>query len=83
MRAAMEAARARERGECAGNADGNANMWADRKKSQRQFGYDAEAEALRWCEENGYGVVASGGRKRRSWIVGAATKGFFRVVCQM
>ncbi|KAJ7882324.1 hypothetical protein B0H13DRAFT_1890919 [Mycena leptocephala] len=83
MRTAMEAARARERGECAGDADANANVWVDRKKSQQHFGDDAEAEAQRWCEQNGYGFLASGGRKRRSWIVGAGTKGFLRVVCQM
>ncbi|KAJ7619762.1 hypothetical protein DFH06DRAFT_1010944 [Mycena polygramma] len=53
MRAAMETALARERGECADDAEGNANVWADRRKSQSQFGYDAEAEAQRWLVENG------------------------------
>ncbi|KAJ7658385.1 hypothetical protein DFH06DRAFT_1408174 [Mycena polygramma] len=53
MRAAMETAIAREREECADEAEGNANVWADRRKSQRQFGYDAEAEAQRWLIENG------------------------------
>ncbi|KAJ7222831.1 hypothetical protein B0H12DRAFT_298791 [Mycena haematopus] len=52
MRAAMEAALARESGESVGDAEGNANVWADRKKSQRQFSYDAEAEAQRWWAEN-------------------------------
>ncbi|KAJ7748398.1 hypothetical protein B0H16DRAFT_1725586 [Mycena metata] len=32
--------------------DGNMNMWADRKKSQLQFCYDAEAEAERWWVEH-------------------------------
>ncbi|KAJ7509037.1 hypothetical protein B0H11DRAFT_1963569 [Mycena galericulata] len=55
MRAAMELALSRERGEepC-GDAEGNANVWADRKKSRRQFSYDAEADAQRWCIENGF-----------------------------
>ncbi|KAF8209749.1 hypothetical protein K438DRAFT_195741 [Mycena galopus ATCC 62051] len=49
MRTAMEAALALD----SGDADGNANVWADRKKSQWQFSYDAEAEAERWWAENG------------------------------
>ncbi|KAJ6506253.1 hypothetical protein C8R47DRAFT_1101678 [Mycena vitilis] len=53
MRAAMESALAREQEEFADGAEGNANVWADRKKSQSQFGYDAEAEAQRWLAENG------------------------------
>ncbi|KAJ7090626.1 hypothetical protein C8R44DRAFT_891798 [Mycena epipterygia] len=36
------------------DAEGSANVWADRKKSQRQFGYNAEADAQRWCTENGF-----------------------------
>ncbi|KAJ7195345.1 hypothetical protein GGX14DRAFT_475127 [Mycena pura] len=36
-------------------ADGCANVWADRRKSDRQFGYDADAEARRWCRDNGIG----------------------------
>ncbi|KAI0296726.1 FAD/NAD-P-binding domain-containing protein [Multifurca ochricompacta] len=36
--------------------DGNPNQWADRTKSQAQFGYDAYAEVDRWW--------ANGGRKR-------------------
>ncbi|KAJ7195381.1 FAD/NAD-P-binding domain-containing protein [Mycena pura] len=36
-------------------ADGGANVWADRRKSDQQFGYDAEAEAWRWCRDNGIG----------------------------
>ncbi|KAJ7137424.1 hypothetical protein C8R43DRAFT_1203079 [Mycena crocata] len=51
----MRSAMAAEHSKSVGDADGNANLWADRKKSQRQFGYDAEADARRWCVENGYG----------------------------
>ncbi|KAJ7195382.1 hypothetical protein GGX14DRAFT_475214, partial [Mycena pura] len=39
----------------AANADGGANVWADRRKSDQQFGYDADAEAWRWCRDNGIG----------------------------
>ncbi|KAJ7094215.1 hypothetical protein C8R44DRAFT_952015 [Mycena epipterygia] len=52
MRTAMAEALARERGEASGDAEGSANVWADRKKSQKQFGYDAEADAQRWCTEH-------------------------------
>ncbi|KAJ7796263.1 hypothetical protein B0H14DRAFT_28383 [Mycena olivaceomarginata] len=52
MRLGMAAELARESGEDVGDADGNANVWADRKKSQRQFSYDAEAEAERWWVAN-------------------------------
>ncbi|KAJ6449342.1 hypothetical protein C8R45DRAFT_1114701 [Mycena sanguinolenta] len=45
MRMAMEAALARGSGAFVDDAEGNANVWANRKKSQRQFSYDAEAEA--------------------------------------
>ncbi|KAJ6562734.1 hypothetical protein DFH09DRAFT_1247628 [Mycena vulgaris] len=43
MHAAMDSAE---------GAEGGANVWADRAKSTRQFGYDAEGEARRWCREN-------------------------------
>jgi uncharacterized protein (DUF1015 family) len=33
--------------------DGNANIWADKKKSQSQFSYDAEVEAEQWYISNG------------------------------
>ncbi|KAJ7692423.1 hypothetical protein B0H17DRAFT_1061428 [Mycena rosella] len=42
MRAAMRDAR----------GEGGANVWADRAKSARQFGYDAEREAERWFREH-------------------------------
>ncbi|TFK46276.1 FAD/NAD(P)-binding domain-containing protein [Heliocybe sulcata] len=38
------------------NHEGNPNQWADKKKSQAQFGYDADREAERWWEENGRGL---------------------------
>ncbi|KAJ7491229.1 hypothetical protein FB451DRAFT_1336955 [Mycena latifolia] len=51
----MEIALDREREISAGELDGNANMWADKKKSQRQFSYDAEPDA-EWCISNGLGT---------------------------
>ncbi|EPQ53357.1 FAD/NAD P-binding domain-containing protein [Gloeophyllum trabeum ATCC 11539] len=38
------------------NHEGNPNQWADRKKSEVQFGYDADREAERWWEEVGRGL---------------------------
>jgi salicylate hydroxylase len=32
---------------------GNANQWADKKKSDIQFGYDADEEAEKWWVANG------------------------------
>jgi salicylate hydroxylase len=49
MRAAMEVAFTQEQDEM----DGNANIWADKKKSQSQFSYDAEVEAEQWYISNG------------------------------
>ncbi|KZT51075.1 FAD/NAD(P)-binding domain-containing protein [Calocera cornea HHB12733] len=49
MRRAMEA----ELGGQALEAEGNQNQWADKKKSKKQFGYDAEAEAESWWREVG------------------------------
>ncbi|KAF7292753.1 FAD/NAD-P-binding domain-containing protein [Mycena indigotica] len=37
---------------------GNANVWADQRKNQIQFGYDAEAEATRWWNTQGYQLEA-------------------------
>ncbi|KAK7039982.1 FAD/NAD-binding domain-containing protein [Favolaschia claudopus] len=37
-----------------GAAKWNANSWADRKKLETQFNYDAEAEAERWLVENDF-----------------------------
>ncbi|KZT03048.1 FAD/NAD(P)-binding domain-containing protein [Laetiporus sulphureus 93-53] len=59
MRAAMEAEFAMLDRERAGlpvqedTMEGNPNQWADRKKSEIQFGYDADAEAERWWREVG------------------------------
>ncbi|KAJ7460934.1 hypothetical protein B0H11DRAFT_1736272 [Mycena galericulata] len=58
MRAAMELALDQERGLVSATAlDGNANIWADKKKSQIQFSYDAEVEAEQWCIANGLGLA--------------------------
>jgi salicylate hydroxylase len=55
MRAAMEAAEKELRGEPVDDvaAAGNPNQWADKKKSQVQFSYDADAEADKWWKEFG------------------------------
>ncbi|EMD31600.1 hypothetical protein CERSUDRAFT_119636 [Gelatoporia subvermispora B] len=60
MRAAMEAELSmldrERRGEAAKVEDmleGNFNQWADRRKNEKQFGYDAEAEADRWWAKHG------------------------------
>ena len=54
MRAAMEAEFRMLRGESVDVAkagDGSHNQWADRRKNQEQFDYDADAEVERWwCE---------------------------------
>ncbi|KAJ7702205.1 hypothetical protein B0H17DRAFT_1194722 [Mycena rosella] len=56
MRTAMEAALAREREIRAEDTAGNANVWADKKKSQTQFDYDAELEAEQWCTNHGFSL---------------------------
>ncbi|KAG2028420.1 hypothetical protein BDR03DRAFT_837133, partial [Suillus americanus] len=54
MRAAMEDAVRVARGEQSTLAlAGNANQWADKKKSAIQFGYDADEEAEKWWLMNG------------------------------
>jgi len=59
MREAMEDARRVARGEESTLAlAGNANQWADKKKSDMQFGYDADAEAEKWWLENGESLMA-------------------------
>ena len=65
MRAAMEAELAmleRERrgedGSLQDALEGNPNQWADRRKNEAQFGYDAEAEADRWWAEHGAEIEA-------------------------
>lgn len=45
MRAAMEVTLNETLDISAAELDRNLNMWADRKKSEGQFSYDAEAEA--------------------------------------
>ncbi|KAG2119399.1 hypothetical protein DEU56DRAFT_918564 [Suillus clintonianus] len=54
MRAAMEDAFRVARGEKSTHVlTGNANQWADKKKSDIQFGYDADEEAEKWWDANG------------------------------
>ncbi|KZO91484.1 FAD/NAD(P)-binding domain-containing protein [Calocera viscosa TUFC12733] len=55
MRQAMEA----EFSGQAGEAEGNQNQWADKKKSRLQFGYDAEGVAEGWWREEGQGELES------------------------
>lgn len=53
MREAMEDSFRIARGEESTLAlSGNANQWADKKKSSMQFGYDADAEAEKWWLAN-------------------------------
>jgi len=59
MREAMEDSFRVARGEKSTLAlSGNANQWADKKKSVIQFGYDADAEAEKWWLENGESLMA-------------------------
>lgn len=60
MRAAMEAelaiataANATGNGISEFKGEGNSNQWADRRKNEEQFGYDADKEAERWWAEKG------------------------------
>ncbi|KAG1796649.1 uncharacterized protein HD556DRAFT_1359125 [Suillus plorans] len=54
MRAAMEDALRVARGEKSTRVlTSNANQWADKTKSDIQFGYDADEEAEKWWLENG------------------------------
>lgn len=42
--------------------EGNYNQWADRRKNEQQFGYDAEAVADQWWQEHGkleIGILAN------------------------
>ncbi|EIW83381.1 FAD/NAD(P)-binding domain-containing protein [Coniophora puteana RWD-64-598 SS2] len=64
MREAMELARRAAEGgaglAAVGNA-GNANQWADERKSAIQFGYDADEEAERWWKETGERLIGKSG----------------------
>ncbi|TFK47446.1 FAD/NAD(P)-binding domain-containing protein [Heliocybe sulcata] len=58
MRQAMRMELGQEIGSVgAGGNEGNANQWADKKKSALQFGYDADEEVERWWKENGQEVL--------------------------
>ena len=59
MREAMEDSFRIARGEKSTLAlAGNANQWADKKKSDAQFGYDADAEVEKWWLANGESIMA-------------------------
>jgi salicylate hydroxylase len=59
MREAMEDSFRIARGEKSTLAlAGNANQWADKKKSDAQFGYDADAEVEKWWLANGESLMA-------------------------
>jgi salicylate hydroxylase len=54
MRAAMEESLRVARGEPRTHVlTGNANQWADKTKSDIQYGYDADEEAEKWWLANG------------------------------
>lgn len=61
MRAAMEDALRVARGEKSDVAlAGNANQWADKNKSDIQYGYDADEEAEKWWLANGDKLMSFG-----------------------
>ena len=69
MREAARRDRERETSEDEG--EGSANQWADERKNEAQFGYDADEAADRWWAEIGereigglHGVDSSGSRYR-------------------
>ena len=69
MREAAQRDREREASEDEG--EGSANQWADERKNEAQFGYDADEAADRWWAEIGereigglHGVDSSGSRYR-------------------
>ena len=65
------AQRDRERENLEDEGEGSANQWADERKNEAQFGYDADEAADRWWAEIGereigglHGVDSSGSRYR-------------------
>lgn len=54
MKVAMAEALKEYEGEIArmGEQEGNANMWADKRKNDEQFGYDADEAVDSWWREN-------------------------------
>ncbi|KAI0032304.1 FAD/NAD-P-binding domain-containing protein [Vararia minispora EC-137] len=52
----------------AGQTKGNQNQWADRAKSQIQFGYDGNAVANQWWEQHKSEVLAIKGERRLSLL---------------
>lgn len=66
MRAAMDAELARLRGERVdASGEGSSNQWADRKKNEMQFGYDADAVADRFWAEVGEKEIGSLGQQQQ------------------
>ena len=58
MRRAMEAElQYLKDGIVRGEAEGNPNQWADKRKNILQFGYDADGIADRWWKEHGEGEI--------------------------
>ena len=55
--AEVELRRVREGGAAAEAFQGSANQWADAKKSEVQFMYDADEAAERWWRDGGEAVV--------------------------
>jgi len=53
MRKAMALELSGDSGALRRESDGNQNQWADKKKSEELFGYDADAEADRWWAAHG------------------------------
>lgn len=66
MRAAMETELKMLNGEDVdvGN-EGSANQWADRKKNEKQFGYDADTAVDTWWEEVGEREIGTLGRSQQ------------------
>ncbi|KAJ3512367.1 hypothetical protein NLJ89_g3560 [Agrocybe chaxingu] len=59
MRAAMEVALKELRGEIADTTCvGSENMWGDKEKNDRSFGYDADVHVEKWWAENSGRVLA-------------------------
>lgn len=66
MRAAMDVELRTLKGEKVdARNEGSANQWADKRKNEIQFGYDADAAADAWWAEVGEREIGSLGRGQR------------------
>jgi salicylate hydroxylase len=66
MREAMELELRMLRGENVDvRSEGNSNQWADRRKNEIQFGYDADAEADKFWAQEGDRTIGSLGATSR------------------